>query len=73
MDLSEEYVKFCIQYAVENNFEDLEYFQSEQNRRAKEEKKPEPKVKLLEHLKNALSTTFKRMSYEEAIAICIKV
>jgi asparaginyl-tRNA synthetase len=73
MNVAEEYVKFCVQYILENNMADLEYFQAEQIRRAKEEKKPQPKIKLLENLTNVVESKFKRITYEEAINICIKV
>lgn len=73
MDLAEAYVKFCIQYIFENNKEDLEYFEKEEIRRAAEAKKPAPEVKLLDNLKLVLNSEFKRMTYDEAIQICIKV
>lgn len=73
MDLAEAYVKFCIQYVIENHNEELTYFETEQIRRAKEEKKPAPEVKLIDNLKHVMNAEFKRMTYEEAINICIKV
>ena len=73
MDLAEAYVKFCIQYVVENHLEELIYFETEQVRRAKEEKKLAPEVELLANLRNVMNSEFKRLTYEEAIAICIKV
>lgn len=73
MSLAEEYIKFCVQYILDNNIEELEYFQTEQIRRAKEEKKPVPHIQLLDNLKHVLTSTFKKITYEEAIAICIKV
>jgi len=72
MDLAEAYVKFCLQYVLQNHQEELTYFEEEQIRRAKAEKKPEPEVKLLENLKNVMNSTFHRMTYDEAIKICIQ-
>ncbi len=73
MDLAEAYVKFCIQYLFENHTEELEYFEAEQVRRAKEEKKPEVDVKLRDNLKNVMDSEFIRITYEEAIKICMEV
>jgi len=73
MNLAEEYLKFCVQYVLENNFNDLEYFQTEQIRRAQQEKRPEPPVKLLDNLKHVFISHFQRVSYEEALDICMKV
>jgi len=72
MDLAEAYVKFCIQYVVENHKDELEYFEAEQIRRAKEEKKPEPEVKLIANLTNVMNADFLRMTYDEAIKVCIE-
>lgn len=73
MDLAEAYVKFCIQYVFENNAEDLEYFEKEEIRRAGEAKKPAPEIKLRDNLKLVMNSEFKRITYDEAISICIKV
>ena len=73
MDLAEDYVKFCIQYVVENHLEELTFFESEQVHRVEKESKSAPKVKLLANLRNVMNSEFKRLTYEEAIAICIKV
>ncbi len=73
MVLAEEYIKFCVQYIVENNYEDIEYFQAEQVRRAKEDKKPEPAIKLLQNLTNVMESTFQKITYEDAVQLCIQV
>jgi asparaginyl-tRNA synthetase len=73
MELAEHYVRFCIQYVTENNKEDLEYFEAEQIRRAKEEKKEAPSIKLLDNLKNVMNSDFKRLSYTEGVEICVNV
>ena len=73
MVLAEEYIKFCAQYVVENNYDDIEYFQAEQVRRAKEEKKSEPAIKLLQNLTNVLNATFQKITYADAVELCIQV
>jgi len=39
MEVAEGYLKFCLQYVLENNLDDLVYLESEANRKAKEEYK----------------------------------
>lgn len=72
MELAEHYVRFCLQYVLENNREDLEYFEAEQIRRAKEEKKEPPEVKLIDNLSHVMNSDFKRVSYTEAVEICLR-
>jgi asparaginyl-tRNA synthetase len=100
MDLAEAYVKFCVQYALENHKDELEYFETEQFRRAQEaikaqeakkaqeEKKSQkdkkvapgpaeekitlPEVKLTENLRAIMNAEFRRMTYDEAIEVCIQ-
>jgi asparaginyl-tRNA synthetase len=100
MDLAEAYVKFCVQYALENHKDELEYFETEQFRRAQEaikaqeakkaqeEKKSQkdkkvapgpaeekitlPEVKLTESLRAIMNAEFRRMTYDEAIEVCIQ-
>lgn len=73
MILAEEYLKFCVQYVLENNADELDYFQIEQVRRAQQEKKPAPAISLLDNLKNVLSSTFQKITYEEGVNTCIQV
>ncbi len=73
MELAEHYVRFCIQYIMDNNRDDLEYFEAEQFRRAKEEKKEAPSIKLIENLLNVMNSDFKRLSYTEGVEICVRV
>lgn len=100
MDLAEAYVKFCVQYALENHKDELDYFEKEQFRRAEEaikaqevkrvqeEKKAQkdkkvapgpqeekvtlPEFKLIDNLRNIMNSEFRRMTYDEAIKICIQ-
>jgi asparaginyl-tRNA synthetase len=69
MSLAEQYVRFCLQYALDNHLDDLTYFENEQIRRAKEEKKDAPEIKLIENLKNTMNTDFVKITYTEAVAI----
>jgi asparaginyl-tRNA synthetase len=73
MELAEHYVRFCLQYVLENNRDDLEYFEAEQIRRAKEDKKEAPEVKLIDNLSHVMNSDFKRVSYTEGVEILLKV
>lgn len=73
MDLAEHYVRFCIQYVLENHKDDLDYFDKEQIRRAKEEKKDPPEINLIENLTNTMNADFKRITYDEAVQILVNV
>ena len=70
MDLAEDFLKYCIQYAVDNCKEDLEFlnkrFEEEQKQKPKEEKSEQ---NLLEKLDFVLNNKFIRLSYTEAIDI----
>ncbi|CVK16672.1 asparaginyl-tRNA synthetase [Apibacter mensalis] len=70
MDLAEDFLKYCIQYAIENCKEDLEFlnkrFEEEQKQKSKEEKSEQ---NLLEKLEFVLKNKFIRLSYTEAIEI----
>lgn len=73
MDLAEHYVRFCLQYVLENHKDDLKYFEAEEVRRAKEDKKPEPEIKLIDSLTATMNTDFKRITYTEGVEILQKV
>lgn len=57
MQCAEDYLKFCVQYAFDNNYKDLEFF----------DKMIEPG--LLKRLQNLLESPFGRISYTEAIEL----
>jgi len=57
MECAEDYIKFCIQYVLQNNKDDLEFF----NDRIEKG--------LIERLQHVVKTSFKRLPYTEAIAI----
>jgi asparaginyl-tRNA synthetase len=56
MEVAESYLKFCLNYALENNREDLEFLE-------KQEKG------LIERLKNVVNNDFQRLTYTDAIKI----
>ena len=70
MDLSEDFIKYVLQYVLDNCKDDLEFLDS---RLAQEEKsKPQAErseMGLLERLKFVVDNNFKRVSYTEAIDI----
>merc|ERR1719161_818663 len=59
MDCAEDYLKYCVRYAYENNREDLEWFQET----------VEPG--LIKRLENLLDTPFGRVTYTETIDILL--
>jgi len=70
MDLAEDFIKYVINYALENCADDLEFLES----RLLEEEKSKPQderseMKLREKLRFILENNFKRVSYTEAIDI----
>jgi asparaginyl-tRNA synthetase len=70
MDLAEDFIKFIIQYVLDNCKDDLEFLE---NRLLDEEKsKPQQErseMALIEKLKFVVENNFKRVSYTEAIDI----
>jgi asparaginyl-tRNA synthetase len=70
MNLAEEFIKYIIKYAIDNNKEDLEFLAQ---RLAEEEKQlPQDKrseMGLLEKLEFVINNNFERLTYTEAIDI----
>ncbi len=70
MDLAEDFMKFVLQYVLDNNLEDLQFLE---NRLLDEEKtKPQAErseLSLIEKIKFVVENNFKRVSYTEAIEI----
>jgi len=62
IDLAEDYLKYCVRYALECCSEDLEFF----------ENSPHGEKGLRERLRNVLNNPFKRLPYTEAIEILQK-
>ena len=73
MNLAEEFIKYIIRYAMENNKEDLEFLAQ---RLAEEEKQlPQDKrseMGLIEKLEFVLNNDFERITYTEAIEILLQ-
>src|SRR5437773_3378270 len=73
MNLAEEFVKYIIQWAMDNNREDLEFLEQ---RLADEEKQlPQDKrseMGLVEKLQFILSNQFERITYTEAIGVLLE-
>jgi len=69
MDLAEEMLKYCVQYALDNCKEDLEFLSS----RLKEEEKGKPQdqqsMELIEKLRFVAENDFVRLTYTDAIDI----
>jgi asparaginyl-tRNA synthetase len=72
MDLAEEFLKYCIQYCLDNNPDDLKFLDTrmiEEERKLKKEERSE--IGLLERLKIVIEHDFERLTYREAIDILI--
>ena len=70
MDLVEEFLKYCIQYCIENNTDDLKFLDSrlaEEESNLKKEERSE--TSLLERLQFIIENKFERLSYKQAIDI----
>lgn len=69
MDLAEDFLKYLIQYALDNNMDDLLFL----SKRLQEEEKGRPEnqrsMELIEKLKSILENEFARVTYTEAIQI----
>ena len=73
MNLAEEFMKYLIQYAMDNNREDIEFL----DQRLAEEEKQKPQNErsefgLIEKLKFVLNNDFERITYTEAIDILLE-
>jgi asparaginyl-tRNA synthetase len=72
MNLAEEFIRYIIKYAMENNREDLEFLAQ----RLVEEEKQKPQAErsemgLIEKLEFVVNNSFQRISYTEAIDILL--
>lgn len=73
MNLAEEFIKYIIQHAMDNNREDLEFLAQ----RLAEEEKQKPQAErsemgLIEKLEFVLNNSFERITYTEAIDILLQ-
>ena len=70
MDLAEEFLKYCIQYCIENNADDLKFLDSRlADEESKLKKEEQSEMGLLERLQFIIENDFKRLTYREAIDI----
>jgi asparaginyl-tRNA synthetase len=73
MNLAEEFIRYLIQYALDNNREDIEFL----NQRLAEEEKQKPQnerseLGLLDKLEFVLNNSFERITYTEAVDILLE-
>tara|TARA_E500000331_G_scaffold327584_1_gene346671 strand:- start:1209 stop:2642 length:1434 start_codon:yes stop_codon:yes gene_type:complete len=70
MDLAEDFLKYCIQYCIENNADDLRFLDSRLEEEEKQLKKEDRfEMGLLERLQFVIENDFERLTYREAIDI----
>jgi len=75
MDLAEEFIKYIIQYTMENNREDLEFLAqrlAEEEKQLPQDKRSDPdgyRGGLIEKLEFVCNNSFERITYTEAIDI----
>jgi len=69
MDLAEEMLKYLIQYALDNNMEDLEFLSKRLQEEEKGKKEEEKSMELISKLHFVLEHEFVRLTYTEAIEI----
>lgn len=69
MDLAEEMLKFLIQYALDNCYDDLIFLSKRLEEEEKNKKADERSMELISKLKFVLANPFERITYTEAINI----
>ncbi|MGM0375421.1 MAG: asparagine--tRNA ligase [Bacteroidota bacterium] len=69
MDLAEDFLKYLINYALDNCRDDLEFLSNRQQEEDKNKKAADRSMELIEKLKFVLEDDFVRLSYSEAINI----
>ena len=70
MDLAEEFLKYCIQYCMEHNVDDLKFLDSRMaDEESKLKKEDRSEIGLLERLQFVIENDFERLTYREAIDI----
>ena len=69
MDLAEEFLKYLIQYALDNCMDDLQFLSQRLQQEEKGKKDTEKSMELIEKLKFVLENDFIRLTYTEAINI----
>lgn len=69
MDLAEEFLKYLIQYALDNCMDDLQFLSKRQQDEEKNKPVDQRSMELIEKLKFILENDFARITYTEAISI----
>ncbi|WP_462318432.1 asparagine--tRNA ligase [Marinilabilia sp.] len=69
MDLAEEFLKYLLQYALDNCIDDLKFLSQRQQQEEKGKKEADRSMELIEKLKFVLENDFVRLTYTEAIDI----
>ena len=69
MDLAEEMLKYLIQYALDNNMDDLQFLSKRLQEEEKGKKEDEKSMELISKLHFVLEHEFVRLTYTEAIEI----
>ena len=69
MDLAEEFLKYCIKYALDNCKDDLEFLSQRLQEEEKNKPQAERSMELVEKLNFVLDNDFIRLTYTEAIDI----
>lgn len=69
MDLAEEFLKYLLQYALDNCMDDLKFLSQRQQQEEKGKKEADRSMELIEKLQFVLEDDFVRLTYTEAIDI----
>ena len=70
MDLAEEFLKYCIQYCIKNNADDLKFLDARiADEESKLKKEARSEMGLLERLQFVIENDFERLTYREAIDV----
>ncbi len=68
-DLAEEFLKYLLQYAIDNCADDLEFLSQRQQEEEKNKPQDQRSMELIEKLKFVIDNDFVRLTYTEAIDI----
>lgn len=77
MEVAENYLKFCIQYVLEKNMDDLVFLETAdvktESSKIKKKKDSIELPPLIEYLKGVVSSPFARVTYTEGIELLLEV
>ena len=72
ISLAEEFLKYCINYCIKNNFDDLTFLNDRfENEEKKLKKEDRSELGLIERLKFVVKNNFAQITYRDAISILI--